>query len=181
MQDFFCDGDSADASILTPSLQDDESMPPISDEIKTFIVKALATFDTPSEVAAAVKTNFGVELSRQHVYGYDPKCSKPPAPRWCALHAATRAAFLSELAEIGIAHKAFRLRALDRMVHHAMKHRFSGRAQSLLEQAAKECGGVFEHGYQGRDAEGETAECHAKPARRGRRKIYGMAQLPESR
>src|SRR5581483_7693341 len=125
MQDSLCAGDSAEAPTYTGLTQNEESMPTLTDEMKTFIVRRLACFDTPSEVAEAVKSTFNVALTRRHVYAYDPKCSQPPAPRWRALHAATRAAFLSELAEIGVANKAFRLRALDRMVHHAMKHRFS--------------------------------------------------------
>ena len=154
-------------------------MPPISDEIKEFIVKGLASFDTPSEVAEAVKANFAVEVSRQQVYAYDPRCSQPPAPRWQALHAATRAAYLSELAEIGIAQKAFRLRALDRMVHYALKHHAPGRAQALLEQAAKECGGVFEHN-RGR-SEAEIDEIHPTPPRRGLRRVSPAAQIAEVR
>lgn len=193
MQDFFCDGDSADAPAYTPLTQDAESMPHLTDEIKTFIVRGLATFETPSEVAEAVKSNFGVEITRRHVYAYDPRCTQPPAPRWCALHAATRAAFLEELAEIGIAHKAFRLRALDRMVHDALKHRYPGRVQSLLEQAAKECGGFFEQGRRRgdpagseyddmrEDMPGDIPEREARPPRRAARKIYGLAQIPESR
>jgi len=119
-------------------------MPTLTDEIKEFIVKGLATFDTPSEVAEACKSTFGVEVTRRHVYAYDPKCSQPPAQRWQELHAATRAAYLGELAEIGVAHKAFRLRAIDRMVRHAMKNRHTGTAQSLLEQAARESRGLFD-------------------------------------
>ncbi|HVZ00265.1 MAG TPA: DUF2280 domain-containing protein [Dongiaceae bacterium] len=193
MQDSLCAGDSAEAPTLTQPLQDDESMPPITDEIKTFIVRGLASFDTPSEVVAAVKVNFGVEVSRQQVYAYDPRCAQPPAPRWRELHAATRAAFLGEIAEIGIAHKAFRLRALDRMVHYALKHHYPGRAQSLLEQAAKECAGVFEQGRgeQGRGEQGgrqdeaaaagdEVPAQLAKPSRRGTRQLASRVELPES-
>jgi hypothetical protein len=83
-------------------------MPTLTDEIKTFIVKGLACYDTPSQVAEAVKAEFGLEVSRQQVYVYDPGCSQPPAQRWRDLHAATRAALLRELGEIGIAHRAVR-------------------------------------------------------------------------
>jgi len=50
MQDSLCAGDSAEAPTLTQPLQDDESMPALTDEIKAFIVRSLARFDTPSEV-----------------------------------------------------------------------------------------------------------------------------------
>ena len=154
-------------------------MPPVTDEIKTFIVRGLASFDTPSEVVEAVKATFGVEISRQQVYTYDPRCAQPPAQRWQDLHAATRAAYLSELAEIGIAQKAFRLRALDRMVRYALKHHAPGRAQALLEQAAKECGGVFEQN-RGR-SEAEIDEHHPTPTRRGVRRTAPLAQIAQVR
>jgi hypothetical protein len=158
-------------------------MPPISDEIKEFIVKGLASFDTPSEVVEAVKANFAVEVSRQQVYAYDPRCTQPPAPRWQELHAATRAAYLSELAEIGIAQKVFRLRALDRMARFAMQNRSPGRAQALLEQAAKECGGVFEQnrGQKSGPSAAEIDAHHPTPTRRGLRRVSPIAQIAEVR
>jgi hypothetical protein len=119
-------------------------MSTLTDEIKTFIVTGLACFDTPSEVVEAVKANFDIEISRQHVYSYDPRCSQRPAQRWRDLHAATRAAFLKDRAEIGIAQKSARLRLLDRMTHRALARNYIGLAASLLEQAAKECGGYYD-------------------------------------
>jgi hypothetical protein len=119
-------------------------MPVLSDEIKEFIVNSLACFDTPSQVAEAVRANFGIEVTRQQVHEYDPACSRPPAQRWIDLHAATRRALLSEAAEIGIAHKMVRLRILDRLTHRCERN---GVALTLacLELAAKECGGFYEN------------------------------------
>jgi hypothetical protein len=95
-------------------------------------------------VAEAVKANFDIEISRQHVYAYDPKSSQSMAPRWKELHAATRRVFLSEIAEIGVAHRAVRLRVLDRLVHRCERNSVA-LAIECLEQAAKECGGMFEN------------------------------------
>ena len=119
-------------------------MPNLSDEIKEFIVKGLARFDSPTQVAEAVKETFEIEVSRQQVHAYDPACSQPPAPRWLELHAATRQAFLSDIAEIGIAQKAVRLRMLERYARIAERQKYFIRAAALLEQAAKECGGIYE-------------------------------------
>ncbi len=118
-------------------------MPTLSDEIKTFIVKGLACFDTPSQVAEAVKANFDIAISRQHVYAYDPNASQQMAPRWRELHAATRAALLRETAEIGVVHRTVRLRMLDRMAHRCERSNVALTA-AILEQAAKECGGLYE-------------------------------------
>jgi hypothetical protein len=144
MQNSLCAGDSAEAPTYPAHTQNEDSMPTLTDEMKEFIVMRLASFDTPSEVAEACKSTFGVEISRRHVHAYDPKCAQPPAQRWQDLHAATRAAYLSELAEIGIAHKAYRLRALDKMARDAMRRNYPIIAQSLLEQAAKESRGLFD-------------------------------------
>ena len=119
-------------------------MPTLTDEIKTFIVKGLACFDTPSKVAEAVKSTFDVDVTRQQVHRYDPACAQPPVPRWRELHAATRRAHLAQLAEIGIAHRTARLKVLDRMAHDAEARDDFRLTASILEQAAKECGGVYD-------------------------------------
>jgi hypothetical protein len=116
----------------------------LSDEIKEFIVKSLACFDTPSQVAEAVGVNFGIEVTRQQVHEYDPACSRPPAQRWIDLHTATRRALLSEAAEIGITHKMVRLRILDRLAHRCERNSVA-LTLACLELAAKECGGFYEN------------------------------------
>jgi hypothetical protein len=132
------------AATCTQLLQDEDSMPTLTDEIKTFIVKGLACYDTPSQVAEAVKANFNVEITRQHVYAYDPNASQHMSPRWRDLHAATRQALLRELAEIGIAHRAVRLRRLDRLESRSERNNVTT-ALKCLEMAAKECGGMYEN------------------------------------
>jgi hypothetical protein len=116
----------------------------LSDEIKEFIVRGLARYETPSQVAAAVQAEFGIEVSRQLVHTYDPTGSQPPAERWIELHAVTREKFLSEIAAIGIAQKAVRLRKLERYALEAEENRYFIKAAAFLEQAAKECGGIYE-------------------------------------
>ena len=118
-------------------------MPALTDEIKTFIVKGLACYDSPSEVAEAVRAHFGIAITRQHVYAYDPKSTQRMSPRWSALHAATREKFLRDVAAIGVSHKIVRLRRLDRMANECERSdvRMTLRC---LQQAAKECGGLYE-------------------------------------
>ena len=118
-------------------------MPVLTDEIKTFIVKGLACYDTPSQVADAVRVNFDIVVSRQQVHEYDPACLRTPALRWRELHAATRQALLREHAEIGIAHRAVRLRRLDRLASRCERNNVTT-ALKCLEMAAKECGGMYE-------------------------------------
>jgi hypothetical protein len=119
-------------------------MPVLTDEIKEFIVKALACYDRPTRVVDAVQEKFDIVITRQQVYEYDPTGSRVPAERWRDLHAATRAAFLEGAAEISVTHKLVRLRILDRLVHECERNNVA-LALAALERAAKECGGMYEN------------------------------------
>jgi hypothetical protein len=117
----------------------------LSDEVKTYIVQALACFDSPSIVAASVKKEFGVEVSRQLVESHDPnkKAAGGLAPKWKALFEETRKTFLEDTASIAISHRAVRLRALQRMADKAETQGNMVLASSLLKQAAEEVGGSY--------------------------------------
>ncbi|MDQ7246108.1 DUF2280 domain-containing protein [Dongia sedimenti] len=116
----------------------------LTDEVKVFIVKGLARYETPSRVAASVLAEFGIAIDRRQVFAYDPAGSRPPAQRWIDLHAAARAKFLRAVSEIGVAQKVVRLRMLDRLANRADESNQTERVAKLLEQAAKECGGFYE-------------------------------------
>src|SRR3954452_10970604 len=51
----------------------------LTDDVKTFIVRTLAAFDTPSQVARLVKAEYGIDVSRQQVEVYDPGSHRPRA------------------------------------------------------------------------------------------------------
>lgn len=120
-------------------------MAALKPEVKTFIVQALACFDTPSQVVASVKEEFGIEISRQQAESHDPTKSggRTLADKWRTLFNETRERFKSETGDIPIANKAFRLRALNRMAIEAEKKRNYPLAAQLMEQAAKESGGAY--------------------------------------
>jgi hypothetical protein len=117
----------------------------LTDEVKTYIVQALACFDSPSVVAAAVKKEFSVEASRQLVESHDPnkKAASGLAPKWRVLFEETRKTFLEDTASIAISHRAVRLRALQRMADKAETQGNMVLASSLLKQAAEEVGGSY--------------------------------------
>ncbi|MDW9984799.1 DUF2280 domain-containing protein [Sinorhizobium meliloti] len=117
----------------------------LSDEVKTYIVQALACFDSPSIVAAAVKKEFGVDVSRQLVESHDPnkKAALGLAPKWKALFEETRKTFLEDTATIAISHRAVRLRALQRMAEKAETQGNMVLAASLMKQAAEEVGNAY--------------------------------------
>ncbi|MQX47104.1 DUF2280 domain-containing protein [Sinorhizobium medicae] len=117
----------------------------LSDEVKTYIVQALACFDSPSVVAAAVKKELGVDISRQLVESHDPnkKAASGLAPKWRALFEETRKTFLEDTASIAISHRAVRLRALQRMAEKAETQGNMVLAASLMKQAAEEVGNAY--------------------------------------
>ena len=120
-------------------------MAALSSEVKAFIVQALACFDTPSQVAEAVKREFNVDVSRQQVESHDPtkRCSKTLAKRWVEMFHDARKRFREETVDIPIANRAYRLRALGRMAEKAENMKNMALTAQLLEQAAKEVGDVY--------------------------------------
>ncbi|MCV4287879.1 DUF2280 domain-containing protein [Pseudomonas capsici] len=120
-------------------------MAALKNDVKAFIVQALACFDTPTQVSQAVKQEFDLDVTRQQVEQHDPtkRAGVNLAARWRTLFDDTRKRFREETADIPIANRAYRLRALGRMAEKAENMRNLALTAQLLEQAAKECGDVF--------------------------------------
>ncbi|MDY0746571.1 DUF2280 domain-containing protein [Paucibacter sp. R3-3] len=121
-------------------------MAALSDDVKRFIVQALACFETPSEVAEAVKQEFGLTVSRQQIETYDPgRCAgRALSAKWRELFEATRTQMRNEVIEIPIANRITRLRALQHLLYQAQRMKNYVLAMQILEQAAKEVGGMYE-------------------------------------
>jgi hypothetical protein len=117
----------------------------LSVEVQTFVVQALACFDFPSVVVAAVKAEFGLALTRQRVEAYDPnkQAGKALSERWRVLFEKTRKDFVDDTSSIAISHRAARLRTLQRMAAKAEDMGNMTLAATLLEQAAKEMGNAY--------------------------------------
>lgn len=117
----------------------------LTDDVRTFIVQALACFDTPSQVVAAVNQEFGLTITRQSVEKYDPTkvAGAKVAPKWRALFEAARKSFVDDSSQIAIAHRSTRLRALQRMATAAEAKGNYPLAAQLHKQAAEEMGNAF--------------------------------------
>ncbi|MEV5031624.1 DUF2280 domain-containing protein [Sphingobium sp. LMC3-1-1.1] len=117
----------------------------LSEDVKTFIVQALACFDTPSQVVEAVNQEFKIQISRQSVEKYDPTkvAGAKVAPKWRALFEQARKAFIEDTSQIAIAHRATRLRALQRMAAKAEAKGNFPLAAALNKQAAEEMGNAY--------------------------------------
>lgn len=135
----------------------------LSDEAKTYIVQALACFDTPSQVADSVNKEFGLSVTRQHVAKYDPTkvAGAKVAPKWRAAFERARQTFIDDTAQIAIAHRSTRLRALQRMATAAEAKGNYPLAAQLYRQAAEEMGNALTNrreitGKDGRDLPAAT-------------------------
>lgn len=120
-------------------------MATLNNEVKAFIVQGLATYMTPSDVAEAVKKEFGIEITRQQASSHDPTkaAGMGLARKWAELFEKFRNEFNTNIQAIPIANKAYRLTVLDRMARDAEKSKNRPLVASLIEQAAKEMGEVF--------------------------------------
>lgn len=120
-------------------------MAALKPEVKAYIIQMLACYDTPSQVVEAVQKDFGIAITRQQVETHDPTkvSGKTLAKKWVDLFNRTRDRFLSEISDIPIANKAYRLRVLQRMSTTAEGMKNLGMTAQLLEQAAKEVGEAY--------------------------------------
>lgn len=119
-------------------------MAELTEDVKLFIVQQLATWRTPSAVAELVKQEFGLEISRQQVRTYNPRQCKVKE-KWSEIFEATRDAFKAAVADLAMAQQAYRIRELGEL-YDLVKGRKAvnvAMARELLEQGAKDAGGVF--------------------------------------
>jgi hypothetical protein len=138
-------------------------MAALRDEVKAFVVQALACFDTPSQVVVSVKERFDLEVTRQQCEACDPTkyVGRNLHVKWQTLFNDTRKRFREETAEIPIANRAYRLRALGRMAEKAENMKNMALTAQLLEQAAKEVGDV----YVNRQTKNENPHDNVPPTR----------------
>jgi hypothetical protein len=124
-------------------------MPALNGAIKVFIVERLACFERPVDVQKAVKQTFKVDVKLEQLMAYDPKnvAGQRLSKTLKDVFEATRKEFLKNTAAIPIAHKAYRLRLLDRLADRMVDNGNVAMAAQLLEQAAKEQGEAYSNKY----------------------------------
>ncbi len=121
-------------------------MAKLTEPMKVFIVQSLACFETPQQVADAVKTTFKVEVERMQCANYDP--TKPTGEKMSQklkdLFYRTREDFKKNIEDIPIANKAFHFKELQKMYddwgkNKVMRQNVLKQAQGLL-QSGKSAG-----------------------------------------
>ncbi|QQN40537.1 DUF2280 domain-containing protein [Acinetobacter sp. CS-2] len=92
-------------------------MAALKEPVKIFIVQSLACFETPQQVADAVKQQFKIEIERQQVALYDPTkyAGRNLSKKLKDLFEKTREDFRSNVYDIPLANKAVRLNELQKM------------------------------------------------------------------
>lgn len=120
-------------------------MAALKPEVKAAIVQMLACYDSLSIVVESIQKDYGLKVTPQQVESHDPTkvSGKGLAKKWVDLFNATRKRFQTELSDIPIANKAYRLRVLDRMATRAETMKNLSLTAEIIEQAAKECGDAY--------------------------------------
>lgn len=115
---------------------------PLSEADKADIVTRLAMYDTVSEIHRSLLER-GIEVTIQAVANYNPTRNPILAQKWVTLFFETRERFHAEMMAEPMAQRAYRLRQLHKLYLQAEKKGAIPLAASLLEQAAKETGGLY--------------------------------------
>ncbi len=123
-------------------------MTDLSREVQEYIVTALARYGTPTQVARAVKEEFGIEITRQAVFRYSPeRPGADVAKTLAALFKRERKKYNEvqddDLPTLGRGGMKFRCRILQRMAFDAEAKGQIAVAAALLKQIAMEEGGSF--------------------------------------
>ena len=116
-------------------------MAALKEPVKVFIVQSLACFETPQQVADAVKQRYGIEIDRRQCENYDPTkyAGRNLSKKLKDLFASSRKSFRESTEDIAIANKAFRLNELQKMYEDAGRNKII--KQNLLKQAFQETDG----------------------------------------
>ncbi len=113
---------------------------------KSFIVKELACFTTPSEIAGRVQEEYGVTVTLSQLSFYNPENAQACyqlSEKWRHLFQETRDDFIEGIIQIPIVHKQYRLSQLQKNYEMLYERGEYIQAVKVLEQAAKEMGGVY--------------------------------------
>ncbi|WP_266125898.1 DUF2280 domain-containing protein [Acinetobacter bereziniae] len=118
-------------------------MATLKEPVKIFIVQSLACFETPQQVADAVKQNFDIEIERQQVASYDPTkpTGKNLSKKLKDLFHQTRNDFRTNVFDIPLANKAVRLKELQNIYNDPKVNRIL--KTKLIKQFKDEM-----HGYE---------------------------------
>ena len=117
----------------------------LNKRVKLYIVRSLATYETPSETARGVQEEFGINVTKQQCEAYEPtkKTGQDLSEELKEEFYRVRKEMNNNLSAIPIANIAYRLKRLQRFIDHEQFKDNPVLVPSLMEQAAKEVGGLY--------------------------------------
>lgn len=112
--------------------------------VKIHALIGLACYESPEKVTASIREKFGLSLSRQCIEAWNPERAAGArlGAEWRGLFYETRDRFLREIADIPLASRSYRLRALNRMARQAEEMGNYALLIRVLAQAARETNGT---------------------------------------
>lgn len=112
-------------------------------EVKLFIVRSLAVFNTPTETVDLVHLEYGVQVTKQQCEKYDPtkRSGQSLSEEFKKEFELVRQDFLDKPLNIPIANLSVRLQRLENQYIKHGKNRVA--ALSILKQAAEDVGGKY--------------------------------------
>jgi hypothetical protein len=133
-------------------------------DVKVRATVLFAQFQRLRDVVRIIHEEFGVRYDKRLLHAYD--CAKPSSKAGGPmrdLFERTREEYLRDTASIGITNQNHRLRVLERLIGKAEDAGDFAGAGKLLEQAAKELGGVLTNETKVRHS-GAVAQVHLSAA-----------------
>ena len=117
-------------------------MAALKKEVKLFIVRSLAVFNTPTETADLVNQEYGVNVTKQQCEKYDPtkRAGENLSEEFKTDFIKTRDMFLGKPENIPLANKSVRLGHYQKLLDRTKNTVLS---LKILEQAAKDMGGQY--------------------------------------
>ena len=119
-------------------------MAELTERQKREIVEGLAAFQSPTSIIGHFRSAYGLDLTHKQIGRYDP--TRPyfdSGERWRAIFEARRRTSLDSIADVPVAHKAYRLSILQEGVEAARAAGNWVLVMQLLKQAAREVGGTL--------------------------------------
>lgn len=118
-------------------------MAALKKEVKLFIVRSLAVFNTPTETVELVNQEYGVVVTKQQCEKYDPtkRAGENLSEELKKDFEKTREMFLGKPESIPIANLAVRLQRLENQYQKHSKNRVA--VLNILKQAAEDMGGKY--------------------------------------
>jgi hypothetical protein len=118
-------------------------MAALKKEVKLFIVRSLAVFNTPTETAELVNQEYGVKVTKQQCEKYDPtkRAGENLSEELRVDFEKTREMFLGKPEAIPIANLAVRMQRYESQYQKHSRNRVA--AMNILKQAAEDMGGKY--------------------------------------